>query len=449
MSTLMYRVKKMPLIKVLLSLCLCSLWTVGLCQKTPTKKPLLTLKAIPSQLAVEAVGVNTHLNYSGSIYDVHYTDMIKPRLIELGTRHIRDHFGSKETSNKYAELAHQYRIKLLVINNDGGNDIEKARDEVIRLNQMKKGTAVVELIEPANERDIGWKNEWPKLCSYLTNFKNIYNSHEGTKGIPLLGPSFANTASSAIEFSKQCTPASRTMDIGNLHAYSGLFPESNLAGGWGLSFPQAIANYKQLSIDAPLIETENGYKMSGGLKGHPAVSQRTAAKYSPRLVLERLRSGVSRVYFYQLINNAEDFGLLQDNGMPRLQFTALKNFITLFKDDSKPFETSSLSYSLTGDLENLLHMLFQKSDGKFLLLIWHGVNGSEGGTNDNDFKDINHQDKAVSLHLLKKANSIKIYRPSFDRMPDGNGTKPLQMLQNVSEVNLKVPDHILIVEIGF
>lgn len=434
---------------VLLTLSLCSVSVMGLCQKADTKKPFLKLKAIHSQLAAEAVGVNTHLNYTGSIYDLHYEDIIKPRLIELGTRHIRDHFGNEETSKRYISLAHQYGIKLLIINNDGGSDMERTRDEVTRLNQIKKGKTVIDMIEPANERDIGWKYDWAKLCNYMTKFNNIYKASEGTRQLPLLGPSFANTSTSAIEFSRQCPSASKAMNMGNLHGYSGLFPESNKAGGWGLSFPQAIENYKKLSIDAPIIETESGYKISGGLNGHPAVSERTAAKYSPRLVLERLRSGVSMVYFYQLINNAEDFGLLHTNGTPRLQFTSLKNFISIFKDKEKSFKTSSLSYSLSGDLENVHHMLFQKSNGKFLLVIWQGVNGSEGGTNDNDFKDINHEDKSIHLQLQKKASMVNIYRPSFNAMPDGNGTDPIKTLKDVSVADLKIPDHVLIVEIGF
>ena len=442
-----FKVMLMKYLFLALSLCLVSFG--GVCQGTPTKKPRITVKAMPSQRAAEAVGVNTHLNYLGSVYDLHYEDIIKPRLIELGTKHIRDHFGNGKINERYTDLAHQFGIKLLLINNDEGTAMEKTRDEVIRLNQINKGKPVVALIEPANERDIGWKNDWTKLCSYLRKFTDVYKAKADSRSIPLLGPSFANTRSSAVEFSTRCSDAFEGMDIGNLHAYSGLFPESNLAGGWGLSFPQAIANYRKLSGDVTLIETECGYKMSAGASGHPAVSTRTAAKYTPRLVLERLQSGVKTVYFYQLINNAEDFGLLNEDGTPRLQFTALKNFISLFKDSNKPFQTSSLTYSLTGDLKDVRHIVFQKSDGKFLLAIWQGVNGSEGGTKENDYKDINHDDKAVQLQLYKKAAVIRTYHPSFDQMPEGKGTEPLETLRNVRMVELKVPDHVLIVEIDF
>jgi hypothetical protein len=428
-----------------LSFCLISL--VGITQ-VKSNKSFKTLKAIPCYLVAEAVGVNTHLNYLGSIYDIHYEDIIKPRLIELGAMHIRDHLGNEKISSRYTNLAHQHGIKLLLINDDDGLNIEKTRDEVIRLNHIKIDKPVVDLIEPANERDIGWKNDWLKLCGYLKRFSDIYKISVETTRIPLLGPSFANTESSAVTFSKECPMGLNELDYGNIHAYSGKFPESNDAGGWGISLSQAIANYQSLSRDLPLIETECGYKISEGLSGHPAVSQRSAAKYIPRLILERLKSGVDRVYIYQLINDQENFGLLETNGEPRLQFTALKNFISIFKDSSEPFNTSNLNFSLTGNLQNLHYMLFQKSNSKYLLVLWQGINGSEGGVKNDDFKDINNKDVPIQLHLLKKAE-INIYRPSFNTLPDGNGINIIRTFKYVKQVNLKVPDHILIVEIKF
>ncbi|MGV8879988.1 MAG: hypothetical protein ACOH2A_13265 [Sphingobacteriaceae bacterium] len=417
-------------------------------QQTVLKPAFITVKALKSNLAADAIGVNTHLNYSGSVYDTQYEAIIKPRLAELGTKHIRDHFGDQERNERYVELAHQFGIRLLLIHDDAGNDLEKNKQEVKRLNGINKMKPVVDLIEPANERDNGWKSDWFKLCSYMKSFYSMYKADAKTAAVPLLGPSFANTRNSAVEFAKVCTDASSNMDMGNLHAYSGLFPESALAGGWGIGFKQAITSYRAICADKPIIETESGYKMSEGASGHPAVSQRTAAKYSARLVLERMRFGVNQLYFYQLINDAEDFGLLNADGSARLQFTALKNFIHLMADAGGDFSPGTLNYALTGDLQDIRQMLFQKQNGNFMLIIWQGVNGSEGGTNNNDYKDIDHPDRKVTLHLTKKASAINVYRPSFKEMPQGNGQKPVARFKNSAVVELSVPDHILIVEIA-
>jgi len=408
-----------------------------------------SVKAMESDVAADAVGVNTHLNYSGSVYDTHYNDLIKPRLRELGTRHIRDHFGDDKINERYVDLAHHFGIKLLLINNDAGEDLKKTRDEAVRLNSIDANKPVIELIEPANERDIGWNYDWAKLCAYMQRYYDTYKAHEVTRIIPLLGPSFANTRNSAVDFAKACPATGAVIEAGNLHAYSGLFPESPMAGGWGISFEQALKSYALLCPGRPVIETESGYKMSEGASGHPAVSQRTAAKYSPRIVLERIRSGVNRLYFYQLINNAEDFGLLNEDGSPRLAYTSLKNFIQLMSDKGTGFKPSSLSYSLGKDVKDIHQMLFQKRDGRFFLILWQGVNGSAGGTNNNYYSDLKPAEKKIRLSLSRTPKSINIYRPSFETLPDGNGIKPVLSVSGKSGIDFSVPDHIVVAEISY
>lgn len=407
-----------------------------------------SVRAVRSTIAADAIGVNTHLNYLGTVYDLHYHDIIKPRLIELGTKHIRDHFGNSTINNRYAELAHQYGIKLLLISNDSGNDLEQSQKEIIRLNQIIPDKPVVDFIEPANERDNGWKGDWLKLCNYMNNYRDIFKGNPGTKNLPLLGPSFANTRNSAVDFAAVCRNASTFMDIGNLHAYSGLYPESPMGGGWGISFDHAIESYKKISGDHPIIETESGYKMSEGADGHPAVSERTAAKYAPRLVLSRLKAGVNKLYFYQLINNSEDFGLLNTDGSPRLQYTSLKNFIYLMRDNGRSFTPGTLDFSLTGNLKNINQQLFQKTDGKFLLLIWQGVDGSKSGSKNDDYKEISNPERVIKLTLSKKAKTIKVYRPSFNTMPDGNGINPVNSYKSTTIISITIPDHLVCLEIN-
>ena len=412
-----------------------------------------TEQALMSDVAANAIGVNTHINYTGSVYDIHYSDIIKPRLSELGIRNIRDHFGNSSINARFQELAHNYGIKLLLISGDAGNGLITTQQEVKRLNNINLSKPVVEYIEPANERDNGWKNpdgttDWDRLCTYMQDYYKTFKQDQNTAGIPLLGPSFANTKNSAVAFSNVCNNAYNLMDIGNTHAYSGLNPENPIAGGWGISLSEAILNYKKLSGDKPIIDSESGYKMSSGQTGHPAVSERTAAKYSPRLVLTRLMKGVQKVYFYQLINNSEDFGLLNIDGSPRLQYTALKNFIQLMADPGSIFTPGTLSYTLSGDLSGIHHLLFQKRDGRLFLLVWQGVNSSSEGTNNNNYTDINNSDRNITLNLRTKASSIKLYRPSFNNLPDGNGTSAIATYKNTSSINIAVPDHILVVEIS-
>ena len=77
------------------------------------------------------------------------------------------------------------------------------------------------------------------------------------------------------------------------------------------------------------------------------MTQRAAAKYIPRQVLSHLMRGAPGFMPISLsIINSEDFGLLNNNGSPRLQFTALKNSSHFFKDPGSAFSTGTLKYSL-------------------------------------------------------------------------------------------------------
>jgi hypothetical protein len=422
---------------------------IGGAQTANAQVPLKKIKATMSNLAADAVGVNTHLNFTSTLYYSHYEDIIKPRLIKLGVKHIRDHFGDEKTQGRYVELAHKYGIKLLLINNDDGTDLVDVKNEVKRLNALDTVKPVVDLIEPSNERDVGWKKDWGKMVAYLACYRDVFKGDPATASIPLLGPSFADTKNSAVALSKVDSTVFRTMDIANLHAYSGVYPESPFAGGWGISFVSALEGYKTISGDKPVIESESGYKMGEGADGHPAVSQRTAAKYSPRLVLERFKAGVRQVYFYQLINALEDFGMLNDDGTPRLHYASIKNFISLMKDEGPVFATGQLEYALKGDTKNIHQMLFQKRNGKYMLLLWQGVNGSAKGTAESNYVDIENPEAKVSLLLGKKASTIKIFRPSFDQLPDGNGITPVKTVANKVAIGLSVPDHVLVIEISF
>jgi hypothetical protein len=140
--------------------------------------------------------------------------------------------------------------------------------------------------------------------------------------------------------------------------------------------------------------------------------------------------------------------MLNDDGSPRLQFTSLKNFIHLMADKGEDFTTGQLRYSLNGDMQNIYQMLFQKRNGTYILIIWQGVNGAANGTKNNDYRDVENPDRRITLKLPQNVADIKVYRPSFNTLPDGNGVLPVATVKNRSDIELSVPDHLLVVEIS-
>ena len=62
---------------------------------------------------VNSIGVNTHFGYYDTTYGK-YEEILKPRLLELGVKHIRDGTYNDDVARKYREVG-QAGIKLLLI----------------------------------------------------------------------------------------------------------------------------------------------------------------------------------------------------------------------------------------------------------------------------------------------------------------------------------------------
>lgn len=398
-------------------------------------------QALMADQAANLPGVNTHINYLGTVYDRSYSSIIKPRLLELGVRHIRDNPGSDgnvTVKSRYIDLARS-GVKLLLITWDtSNNDI----DYVTSLNSS--GVQVVEAVEPPNERDNGWGSGMPtQMRSYMMAMYARYKGNSATKNITVLGPSFAKTRDAPAQLTASFSNASSYMDRGNAHNYCGREPEGAYGGGWGISLSDALSR-QRLGSSKSVWATENGYKMSLSANGHSAVTQRAAAKYLPRQFLSHLQRGASKFYIYQLINNnLEDFGLLNDNGTPRLQFNAVKNFIALFKDPGADFTPGTLRYSLSGDLSGIQRLLLQKRNGRFYLAVWQGVQSSKIATSDSGIGDIEYPRRQLTLSLGLKMKAATIYEPSFS----GSPIKSYANAAGLTSVPLSVPDHVQVIEL--
>ena len=370
------------------------------------------VKAIMADKAADMVGVNTHLNYRDTPYYSRYEDLIKPRLSELGVRHIRDNpSNEKLVKDRYAELA-KNGIKLLLINWDQPRGYEYAKS----LN-TDSGVKVVEAVEPPNEKD-DWRD---RMKDHIAEMWRLYKQDPATSDILILGPSYANTRNSPGSFVKFWPEAANYMDKGNTHDYCGTYPEGPRGGGWGFGLDDALAEYKKLCSDKPIWATENGYKNSKSVRGHPAVTEKAAAKYFPRQFLLHLSKGVERFYIYQFINckpnNAhENFGILNDDGTPRKQFLAVKNFIGLFEDPGPDFETGSLDYTLSGDMTDIHQVLLQKRDGRFYLATWLGAESSVYAETDDKIADLTPKHRTLRLDLKTRiVEYCRHYPSSSDR----------------------------------
>lgn len=388
---------------------------------------------------VDAFGVNVHFDYTGSVYDTKYS-ALRDRLTELGIRHIRSGYSANTTvQNRYQELG-GLGIGMMLTNVDG---IERTS----WINSRNANGAKIEALESPNEWDqkgTGWQTA---ITAYVKSLFNTYTGDGGTNPLPFLGPAFANTRDSAGSLAAVFTDAVNYLDVGNLHDYNGaMAPEGAGGAGWGISVSSAITRYQALSGTAKGIwATECGNRLSGGVVGQSAVTQRAAAKYALRTVLNHLLNGISRSYLYQLIENGTgyDYGLLNNDGTvtARPAFTAIKNFLSLIADPGPAFTAPTLAYQLGWDVASINYLTIAKRDGSYWLAVWQGVQSAvDAGANDGNIANIEPARVSATLSLPSGITLARVYEPTF------SGTTPVNTYVNPSSIVLSVPDHVMLVE---
>ncbi|HWI56936.1 MAG TPA: hypothetical protein VNZ22_06905, partial [Bacillota bacterium] len=208
----------------------------------------------------------------------------------------------------------------------------------------------------------------------------------------------------------------------------------------------------------PMCATETGY-FTGTAKG--AVSEAVQAKYVPRLFCEYFGKGIRRTFHYELVdlwpsqdNDQHTRGLLHNDLTPKPAFTALKHLITLLKDEGPQFQPGSLDYTLrvtppTGynRTQYVRHLLFQKRDGTFWLALYHEIANSSNHTADGKelpgpTRSLTHPDMPVTISFgpgvsLAKAETF---------LPQAS-TAVVKTIEKPNELQLEVPDHVLLVKL--
>ena len=384
---------------------------------------------------VDSVGIVIKLQRRSSAYS-RYDDLIKPKLQELGIRHIRDE-GRPTKSHmheKFNDLA-TFGIKSTLIMDP--------RWKITPENAV----SLAKTVAPALEA-VGGPNEWdlhldlnyqeknyPQgVRTFQTDLYKAIKADPATAHLPVLSSSVAKS-DRILELGELAC------DIGNIHSYPrpGKLPHHKLDKKW---IPAAITACDSQSIMA----TETGYHNAINKYG---VSEQASAKYLPRLLLEYYNRGIQRTYIHQLLdlepNPTADrpglnYGLLRYDGSPKPAFIALKNLLDLLQEpqrsntNSKPLE--SLDYTLVGDTENIHHTLLQKRTGQFYLILWQDTLSYDV----RNKKDILVSPRSLKLVLKTKISKAKAYQPLYSR-------QAFQQYDNPQQIALQVADHPLVLKL--
>jgi len=424
-----YRYPLVTLLSALLIACTSSL--------NPSQAQLQAqFQAEPARSAdafVNSIGVGTHLRYVDTAYG-NYDTLIKPKLQELGVRHIRDGGKNLEFYRRLNDLATLGIKSTLVMDSRDGITPENVVTEAIQ-----PVLSSIEAVEGPNEWDVQpqltYKDQaFPEgLRAYQDELYAAVKGEPTTAALPVLMPSLA------IPYYAPRLGSLASADLGNMHSYAGgNLPSQDLDTKW-LPLTQAVTG-----PDKPIVATECGWHNATNdlTASQPGISELAAAKYVPRLYLEYFNRGIQRSFLYELINEHQDttqeqnFGLLRNNGSPKPAFDSLKNLIALLQDPGPEFAPQALSYSLSGNNANVHHTLLQKRDGRFYLILWNEVPSFDLQTK----LDVYAPKPEVTVTIQTPMRQAKLYKPV-------RAAASLQQYPNPQQLDLSISDHPLVIEL--
>lgn len=410
-------------------------------QPPPEEPPPEPGQGAPARNAdafVHSIGVNLHISYFQTVYGTGWETIIKPRLRELGIRHVRDK-GTvmnndgwmQEVYGRMNELAATgVKFDLILSPVEDGTNYSSAA-HIDRL--MQYVGPAVESFEGLNEHDLSGRANW--VAEVRAFQKAIWTKLKGspaTRGLPLFGPSMGN-----VKNSPAVGDLSSYLEYAALHPYPGgdrpmaVVPDN-------ISYARSISRYR------PQLATESGYHTATDWTGpHGPVTEEAMGRYIPRLYLDYFNAGFAKSYIYELIDEGtsrshreEAFGLLRANGTPKPAFTSLKNLIGVLADPGPAFTPGKLDYQLSGDTTNVRRLLLQKRSGKFFLVLWDDA----WSYTMDQATTAQPTSKMVTLTLTKASPLIR----SFATLTS-TGVK--EQWAGVSTTTFSVPDSPLVLEI--
>lgn len=403
---------------------------------------------------VDSIGVVTHLHYTDRVYGQRYADIIKPRLVELGVRHVAD---SLYTYPAVSRDSFFYR-RIKELGDSGirfslGASIETPRGDRTDLRLLDDihgwTGGAIEAFVGANEPDLAGVDDWVDRTRALQrDLWNTVQADPALQDLAVLGPS-------PVWDPRALGDLSRWADYGNWHPYPG-GECPTCADVYGGSFGKRIDAYRAPTGSKPLIATETGYhNATVGEQGHRPTSERAAGKYVPRLLFEYFNRGIARSHLYELIDLRDDatrrtrdehFGLLRNDGSRKPAFIATRNLIDLLEDPGPAFTPSTLGFALEGETDKVHTALLQKRNGAFYLALWQERSSYDTGQRANQpdavsaRRDIAVPTQRVTVTTDELMSRARLYLPS-------SGTGSQRDWTTTDLFVIDVPDEVVLLEL--
>lgn len=315
----------------------------------------------------------THFSYTDTPYYTQFSEIFSA-LQSLGVHHIRDGYYAWPASSPIVKEHQQLKDAGIKCNYVVPLNTDTTPQAIATL---AAETGDMESLEAPNECDVAGNCGSTSITGVLNAiaFLPMLATAAKNLNVPLLGPSFTDPASYPLAGN-----IASLITTNNLHVYfGGRNPGST---GWGAldSEGNSYGSFDwwldQAAIDAPgtpSVITETGYLAYPATTTPFTIPESVQASYAPRTLLVAFKHGIRKTYTYELLDEVSSpgYGLLSSDLSPRPAFYALKNLLNTLSDSgTSSFTPGQLHYSLTGGDASLNHLLLEKSDGSFWLVLW-------------------------------------------------------------------------------
>jgi hypothetical protein len=311
------------------------------------------------QSFISTMGVNSHMDQ----YESNAT-ILAGKLKYLGINQIRDHYSESLKSN-YQYLANQgVRFDMI----DYSTDIATLITHAKTLATTAPGALMsVEGLNEINNFPFSfngsvWKGGWPNnngaaAAAYQTAFYSALKAQSGLKDVSMYNLTGNTSAINAASYG--LLSLDNMADFGNIHPYA-----KNGVQPYVYNLKELASVYTNVSPMHAAI-TETGYTTA-------EVTPEVQAILLLNTYLSAFKSGFHKCYVYLLTDNAwEAYGFFDRSGNPKPSAVAVHNLTSILADTGTVANSASLGYALTGLPATAHHILLQKSNGSFALIVWN------------------------------------------------------------------------------
>lgn len=401
-----------------------------------------------------AMGVRMHLDANnGPNSYIDNFDAIGPALNDLKIKYVRmtsQNLATDEQKRlRVTELHRKFDIKFLFVFGSAIHDtaiMKKSLDWAAASGAALGFEGPNEWSKFQYAAGTRFRKNWAtEIAVYQKELYDHLRSGPWPTG-PIVGPSIWFRDNWAMDQLKGLG-VDQSFDVANLHYYHRNTQKPTQAGRREPNFKTPLETdtvrfrtdmdgvVRDLSAHfkpGPYWVTETGEQLGSGGEAGNAVSEVQSAKYVPRLMMEFFKRGASKIFLFELMDQAPgNYGFLRKDKTKRPSYDAVRNLMNILDDTATAapnFTPQKLNFSLTGT--GISHTVLQKADGSFYVVLWKDVVS-------NDTSD---QAQPTTLTWNFSSPGVESYYPRTSGSKDRSWA-------NVTSVPLVVRDDLLIVKI--